>query len=187
MFKRLLNLIKGFLSLLIAGMEKRNLDALIALEKENLRKQMAKESDSLHTLNTLSELLTNQVKKLETQAWDLRAKIMANIRAGNRELAGESALQSQTLHQQLADARHQLTLVEMAQKNLFNAYEQVAKVAGRDRTGRSTLFSSVGEMEKRALSEAALMQFIKDENIETPKALTGPKTEQVDEKTDNLE
>lgn len=181
MFKRLLNLVKGFLSLLIAGMEKRNLDALIALEKENLRKQMAKESDSLHTLNTLLELLTNQVKKLEIQTWDLRTKTMANIRAGNRELASESALQLQTIRQQLEDARHQLILVEATQKSLFVAYEQVSKVAGRDRTGRSTLFSSVGDMEKRALSEAALIQFITEEGVETPKALTGPKTEQNDE------
>ena len=182
MFKRLLNLIKGFLSLLIAGMEKRNLDALIALEKENLRKQIAKESDGLNTLNTLRELFTNQVKKLETQAWDLRTKTMANLRAGNRELAGESALQLQIIHQQLEDNRHQLTLVETAQKNLFTAYEQVAKVAGRDRTGRSNLFSSVSEAEKRALSEAALLQFITDEDIETPKALTGPKIEQENNK-----
>lgn len=177
MFKRLVNLIKGFLSLLIAGMEKRNLEALIALEKENLRKHLAKESASLITLNSLVEHLTAQVKKLETQEWDLRAKTAANLRAGNFTLAGESALQLQAVSQQLGDMRNQLALVETTYRDLQAAHEQVAKVAGRSRTNRSTLMATTEGAEKMALSEAALNKFMAEEGFEAPKALTGPKAE----------
>ena len=41
MFSRIANLFKGFLSLFISGIEKRNPEALLEVEKENLRKQIA--------------------------------------------------------------------------------------------------------------------------------------------------
>ena len=41
MFSRLANLFKGFFSLFISGVERRNPEALLELEQENLRKQIA--------------------------------------------------------------------------------------------------------------------------------------------------
>ena len=42
MFKRLMNLIRGFFSLFISGLESSNPEALIEAEKENLRTQIAR-------------------------------------------------------------------------------------------------------------------------------------------------
>ncbi|MEY3898623.1 MAG: hypothetical protein RLZZ214_4145, partial [Verrucomicrobiota bacterium] len=41
MFRRLSNIFRGFLGLFVSGLEKRNPEALLELEKENLRKQIA--------------------------------------------------------------------------------------------------------------------------------------------------
>ena len=40
MFTRLMNVFRGFLSLFISGIEKRNPEALLELEQENLRTQI---------------------------------------------------------------------------------------------------------------------------------------------------
>ena len=40
MFGRIANLFKGFLSLFVSGVERRNPEALLELEQENLRKQI---------------------------------------------------------------------------------------------------------------------------------------------------
>lgn len=41
MWKRITNLLKGFMGLFIGGIERENPEALLALEKENLRKQIS--------------------------------------------------------------------------------------------------------------------------------------------------
>ena len=63
MFKRLANLIKGFFSLFIGGLEKKNPEALLENEKENLRKQIAEFNQGLVTHAGLVERLISQVKK----------------------------------------------------------------------------------------------------------------------------
>ena len=47
MFNRLRNLLRGFLSLFISGLEKANPRALIEAEKENLRRQIGRFNDNL--------------------------------------------------------------------------------------------------------------------------------------------
>jgi len=42
MFRRIANLFRGFLSLFVSGMEKRNPEALLEVERENLRTQIAR-------------------------------------------------------------------------------------------------------------------------------------------------
>src|SRR5260221_8497594 len=41
MFKRIGNLIRGFFGLFVSGLEKQNAEALLEVERENLRKQIA--------------------------------------------------------------------------------------------------------------------------------------------------
>jgi len=89
MFTRIANLIRGFFGLFISGMERRNPEALLEVEKENLRKQIAKYNDGLSSHAALCERLMTQVKKLETDERDLRARASANLKAGNRDLAGQ--------------------------------------------------------------------------------------------------
>ncbi len=97
MFSRLANLFKGFFSLFISGVERRNPEALLELEQENLRKQVANFNQGLATHAGLCERIMGQVRKLEAEQKDLRAKTTAHLRAGNKSAAGQYALRLQTI------------------------------------------------------------------------------------------
>lgn len=129
MFRRLRNLIRGFLGLFISGMEKRNPEALLELEKENLRKQIAQFNQGLSAHAGLCEKLIAQVKRQEREEQELKAKAAANIRAGNQRLAGEIALELQRVRRDLADNRSQLADAEKTYKELINSRDTAIKSA----------------------------------------------------------
>ena len=60
MFSRIGNLIRGFLSLFIGGLERANPEALLEVEKENLRKQIANYNQGLAAHAGLCERLMTQ-------------------------------------------------------------------------------------------------------------------------------
>src|SRR5712691_3012534 len=97
MFRRIANLFRGFLSLFIGGIERQNPEVLLEVEKENLRRQIANYNQGLAAHAGLCERLMTQVRKLEQEERDLRAKTAANLRAGNKEIAGQQALRLQTV------------------------------------------------------------------------------------------
>ena len=78
MFQRVANLLRGFLSLFIKDIERRNPEALLELEQENLRKQVASFNKGLAAHAGLCERLMGQGRKLETEQKDLRAKTAAS-------------------------------------------------------------------------------------------------------------
>jgi len=97
MFKRIATLFRGFLSLFISGIEKQNPRVLIEAEKENLRQQIARYNDNLATHAGFIERLMRQIKNLEQKEKELTARTAANIKAGNRAIAGQIALELQTV------------------------------------------------------------------------------------------
>src|SRR5271168_640483 len=103
MFKRISNLFRGFFSLFISGLERQNPEALLEVETENLRKQIAQYNQGLISHAALCERLMSQVKKQEIDQRDLRAKTAANLKAGNREAAGQYAMRLQTLENELVE------------------------------------------------------------------------------------
>ncbi|HRK29854.1 MAG TPA: PspA/IM30 family protein [Tepidisphaeraceae bacterium] len=121
MFRRIGNLFKGFLSLFVSGIERSNPEALLEVEKENLRKQIAKYNEGLASHAGLCERLMTQVRKLESDQRDLRAKTGANLKAGNRELAGQYAVRLQTVERELEENRGQLAQAEKTYKDLVTA------------------------------------------------------------------
>ncbi len=121
MFSRLANLIKGFLSLFISGLERSNPQALIEAEKENLRKQIARFNDNLATQAGFVERLGRQVKILEQKERENTARIAANLKAGNREIAGQIALELQTIKSQLEENRQQLVVADETYKKLIKS------------------------------------------------------------------
>jgi phage shock protein A len=129
MFSRVANLIKGFFSLFISGVEKRNPEALLELEQENLRKQIASFNQGLATHAGLCERIMGQVRKLESEQKDLRAKTAAHLRAGNKSAAGQYALRLQTVEQQLEENRAQLEQAEGTYKNLVKARDVAVQTA----------------------------------------------------------
>jgi len=129
MFKRIGNLIRGFLGLFIGGIEKRNPEALLEVEKENLRKQISEFNKGLATHAALVEKLISQTKKLGKEETELRAKTTANIKAGNRKLAGELAMRLKAVDQEHDEMLVQLENAEARYKELVKARDVSVKTA----------------------------------------------------------
>lgn len=155
MFNRIANLLKGFLSLFISGVERRNPEALLELEQENLRKQIANFNQGLASHAGLCERLMGQVRKLEAEHKDLRAKTAAHLRAGNRSAAGQYALRLQTIESQLEENRKQLEDAETTYKNLVKARDVAISTARAKIEG---LKGAINDMRmKQAVAEISEM------------------------------
>jgi len=129
MFKRLSNLVRGFLGLFISGIEKKNPEALLEVEKENLRKQIAEYNQGLAAHAGLCERLVSQIKRQENEERELNAKTMANLKAGNKEAAGQYALRLQSVRRELEDNRAQAKNAETTYQELLRAREVAVKAA----------------------------------------------------------
>lgn len=129
MFRRIANLFRGFFSLFVSGVERRNPEALLEVERENLRRQVAQYNQGLASHAGLCERLMSQVRKLENEEQDLRARTTANLRAGNRELAGQYAMRLQTVQRELEENRKQATQAEETYKNLLTARDTAITAA----------------------------------------------------------
>jgi len=129
MFRRLANLLRGFAALFVGGLERRNPEALLALEKENLRRQFGNYNQGLMAHAALCERLMTQVRKLEQDERELRAKTAANLRVGNRELAAQYALRLQTVTRELLENRVQLEQAETTYRELTKARDLSVKAA----------------------------------------------------------
>ena len=129
MFKRIGNLFRGFFGLFVSGLERQNPEALLEVEKENLRRQIANYNQGLAAHAGLCERLMTQVRKLENDERDLRAKATANVRAGNRDAAAQYALRLQTVQRELTENRTQLGQAETTYKELLKARDVSVKAA----------------------------------------------------------
>ena len=129
MFKRIGNLIKGLFGLFIGGIEKRNPEALLDVEKENLRKQISEFNKGLATHAALVEKLISQTKKLSKEETALRAKTTANLKAGNRQVAGEYAMKLRSVDAEHDEMVGQLEGAELRYKELVKARDVSVKTA----------------------------------------------------------
>ena len=155
MFSRIANLFKGFLGLLISGLDRRNQEALLQVEKENLRTQIAKYNEGLSHHAALCEKLMSQVKRQEQEERELRAKTTAHLKAGNKEAAGQYALQYENLKRDLEDNRNQLSEAEKTYKELVKARDVSVKAA-RDKI--EALKSGLNDLKvKKAMAELTEM------------------------------
>ena len=155
LFSRMSNLVRGFFSLFVSGMEKRNPEALLEVEKENLRVQIAKYNDGLSSHAGLCERLMSQVRKLETDERDLRARTSANLKAGNRDLAGQYAMRLQTVTRELEEDRAQLKSADETYRNLVKARD-VAITAAKAKM--ESLKQNIDDLKvKRAMAELTEM------------------------------
>ena len=121
MWQRLANLVKAFANLFVTGLEKRNPEALLQLEAENLRKQVGSFNQGLATHAGLCERIMGQVRKQESEQRELKAKTTAHLRAGNRGAAGQYAVRLQAVERELEENRRQLAQAEETYKNLVKA------------------------------------------------------------------
>ena len=129
MFKRIANLIKGFFSLFISKAEAKNPEALLEVEKENLRKQISQYNQSLASHAGMVERLINQIEKEEKREKEYRAKAAAHLKAQNQEAAGQYALRLQEVRSELEENRAQLEAAENTYKELVRARDVSIKEA----------------------------------------------------------
>jgi len=155
MASRLGNLVRGFFSIFVSGLEKKNPEALLEVEQENLRKQIVKFNASLVSHASLVERLIAQVRKLETDESDLRAKTSANLKLGNREAAGQYALRLQGVTRELDENRRQMVQAETTYKDLVRARDVAVSVA---KSKIEALKSGISDMKmRRAMAEITEM------------------------------
>ncbi|MDF1814391.1 MAG: PspA/IM30 family protein [Verrucomicrobiales bacterium] len=129
MFKRISNLVKGFFGLFISGLEKQNPEALLEVEKENLRKQISEYNKGLAAHAGLCERLMSQVKREEKEIKELTAKTSAHLKAGNRKLAGEYAFRLQKVKEEHETNISQLEDAEKTYEELKGARDIAVKNA----------------------------------------------------------
>jgi phage shock protein A len=155
MFRRIVNLIKGFFSLFIGGLEMRNPEMVLEAEKENLRNQIVQYNQGLASHAGLCERLMAQVRKLESEEHELKAKTSANLKAGNRDAAGQYALRLQTVDRELEENRKQLEQAETTYRDLIKARD-VAVTAARAKI--ESIKSGLGDIKvKKAMAELTEM------------------------------
>lgn len=155
MASRLGNLVRGFFSIFVSGLEKRNPEALLEVEQENLRRQIGKFNVGLASHAGLVERLIGQVRKLDADATDLRAKTAANVKLGNREAAGQYALRLKTVERELDENRKQVDQAEVTYKELVRARDVAIGIA---RSKIENLKSGISDLKmKRAMAEITEM------------------------------
>ena len=151
MFTRLLNVIRGWFGLAVSDLEKRNPEALLELEAENLRKQVGSYNQGLAAHAGLAERLMSQVRKLETEERELRARTTAHLRAGNKDAAGQHALRLQTVTRELEENRRQMAQAEETYRNLVKARDVAVSSARAKIEG---LKGAINDMRmKKAMAE----------------------------------
>ncbi len=157
MFKRLMNMIRGFFSLFIKGLESSNPEALIENEKENLRNQISRFNENLANHAAFTERLMRQIKTLSAKDKELTAKITANLKAGNNKVAGQLALQLQTVKQQLDENQQQLEIADKTFKDL----EKSRDVAIRDAQHKIEKLQSLVSETQMLEAQAELQEMAK--------------------------
>jgi phage shock protein A len=129
MFGRLWNVFRGFFALFVKDMEKKNPEGLLELEQENLRKQIASYNTGLAAHAGLAERLMGQVRKLEAEETEVRARTTAHLRAGNKDAAGQHALRLQTVTRELVENRKQMEQAETTYRDLVRARDVAVQAA----------------------------------------------------------
>jgi len=129
MMHRFWNLIKGWFTILLGRAEKANPEALLELEVENLRTQIARYNQGLISHAALCERLMAQIKALEIEYTELKAKIAVNLQANNREAAGQYALRLKTVESELTENRKQSEYAEATYKELTKGRDSSVAIA----------------------------------------------------------
>jgi phage shock protein A len=129
MLKRITNLVRGFFGLFIGGIERKSPEALLDVEKENLRKEVANYNRGLAAHAGMCEELITRVTALTGEEKDVRAKAAAHLRAGNRDAAGQYALKLQAITLELAETHKKAEDAEQTYQKLLRARDVSVKAA----------------------------------------------------------
>lgn len=124
LFFRCLALSRGFASRMISRFERRNPDALLENERENLRKLIGQFNGGLVAHASVWERLISQVDRGTSEAAELAVRINACVKAGDRTTAAKFALELKQLNTRLEIDRGQLAMSEQTYNQLVRRRDQ---------------------------------------------------------------
>ncbi|MDQ7825640.1 MAG: PspA/IM30 family protein [Candidatus Eremiobacteraeota bacterium] len=166
MWKRLNKIFKGFLSLFIKGIESSNPKALIEAEKEALREKVAKYNQNLAKQAGFVSRLDRLIAEGQKKEADYIAKTQANLKAGNRDIAGKYAMELKTIREQLVEYRSQLKSAKEVYENLLKTKEVTVRDAKNKIDELVRKLSQVemkeAEAELREMSQAMIAEIGSD-------------------------
>jgi len=150
MWQRLVDLLRGFLGIFLSGLERGTPEALLEVEKQNLRKQIIRYNQGLISHAALCESMISRLRALEAEERSLTAKIPATLKT-HREAAGRYALRLKAVGEEIAETRRNLEQAEATYKDMLKARDTA--VAGA-RAKLDVLKSSLNDLKmKRAIAE----------------------------------
>ena len=132
-------------------------EAMLEEERRNVRDQIARFNDGLVSHAAMCERLVQQVRKLEDDEQQLRARTTANLKAGNRRAAGESALRLQTVTRELTENRKQAEEADQTYKELVRARDASIEAARKKLETLGLAVGSVREREDEELSSQRVL------------------------------
>ncbi len=129
MWKRLSKIFKGFMSLFIKNLEHQNPEALLEAQKEEMREKISQFNTNLAKQAGFVARLERFVAEHEKKEKDLMAKAAANVKAGNKELAGRYALERKNIIDALNGYKVQLETAKKTYAELVKTKEITVKEA----------------------------------------------------------
>jgi phage shock protein A len=140
--------------------------AVMQLEVDQATERLKEGRKGLETYRGLVETVARQVATEKANAGRLEAQIKAHLKAGNREVAGQLAVQLQKTQEDLASNEEQLRTHEQAYQNnllkIQKANKDIVKVREKIRQYDAELKMSAAEAEIAQISESFDMNVTTD-------------------------
>jgi hypothetical protein len=150
-FQRITRLWRAFIGSSLTELEAQNAEAMLDLERESLREQVAKYNEGLAGHAGLIERLKAEQTRLRKEHGELEPKLRARLAASDRATAGKHALRLEAIAQRLAVLDAERVQTEATYKELVRARE-VALVSARERI----------EALKRSIDECKVQEALAD-------------------------
>jgi phage shock protein A len=140
--------------------------AVMQLEVDQATERLKEGRKGLEMYRGLVETVARQVALGKSNASQLEAQIKAHLKAGNRDVAGQLALQLQKTQTELATNQNQLDMHEQAYQNnllkIQKANKDIIKVREKIRQYDAELKMSAAEAEIAQISESFDMNMTTD-------------------------
>lgn len=148
---RVWNVSRGLSAKFVSYFERRNPEALLEIEKENLRRLIGSFNQGLVSHAALSERLITQVSRGVREVGQLTTKTTALFNAGERDAAARYALRLKEVKERLAEDRKQLETADETYRQLVGTRE--AAIA-ETRAKIELVRRQIGDLKvKRALAD----------------------------------
>jgi phage shock protein A len=140
--------------------------AVMQLEVDNATERLKEGRKGLEMYRGLVETVARQVAAGKSNASQLEAQIKSHLKAGNRDMAGQLAIQLQKVQTELANNENQLQMHEQAYQNnllkIQKANKDIVKVREKIQQYHAELKMSAAEAEIAQISESFDMNVTTD-------------------------